>query len=434
MTIQALVEAFRSIRNQSVQACERLELEDYSLQAAAFSSPPKWHLAHTSWFFETFILKPYLPDYEIFHRSYALLFNSYYNEIGEQYPRPNRGLLSRPTVKEVIAYRHYIDSAMIHFLTQTVLEESIRETIIQRTKLGLEHEKQHQELFFTDLKYSFSVNPLYPAYVKSDEMNLNSQQQEQQHESETPTMQWVDYLGGLVEMGVDQNSESFSFDNESPRHKIYVEPFTLASRLVTNGEYQEFIDDGGYHKPKYWLSDGWAAVQKNNWKHPLYWRNTNEGAMEFTLHGLQARHKNLPVCHVSGYEADAYANWANERLPTEAEWEFAAKQQQDVESEGLKENTHPKFHPIISEPEKKLRLTQLYDNCWQWTSSAYRPYPGFKVSEGAIGEYNGKFMCNQWILRGGSCVSSANHLRPTYRNFFYPEDRWQFSGIRLAKK
>jgi ergothioneine biosynthesis protein EgtB len=429
MTIQTLVEAYRSIRGRSIYACESLELEDFGLQGAAFSSPPKWHLAHTSWFFETFILKPYLPDYEFFHPFYALLFNSYYNEIGEQYSRPQRGLLSRPTVKEVMAYRQYIDSAMIQLLTQVVLDESIRGIIIQRTKLGLEHEKQHQELFFTDLKYSFSLNPLYPAYT-SDETILTSQQE---HESKQSSIQWVDYLGGLVEMGIDQDSEYFSFDNESPIHKVFLEPFTLASRLVTNGEYQAFIDDGGYLKSQYWLSDGWAAVQRNNWAHPLYWRNVGGSNMEFTLYGLQTRQENLPVCHVSGYEADAYANWANERLPTEAEWEFAAKQQ-TTDIKGVKSHTLTRFHPATSEPEKGHTLTQLYDSCWQWTSSAYRPYPGFKVSEGAIGEYNGKFMCNQWILRGGSCVTSANHLRPSYRNFFYPEDRWQFSGIRLAKK
>jgi len=429
MTIKTLVEAFRSIRNQSVHACESLELEDYGLQAAAFSSPPKWHLAHTSWFFETFILKTYFPGYQVFHESYELLFNSYYNAIGEQYPRPKRGLLSRPTVKEVMAYRQHIDSAMIKLLTQVELGSSIGETILQRTKLGLEHEKQHQELFYTDLKYSFSVNPLYPAYASGESFPKCQLVNEPKQSS----MQWIDYLGGLVEIGVDEHSDYFSFDNESPQHKVFIEPFSLANRLVTNCEFQAFIDDGGYQKPEYWLSDGWAAVQKNNWTQPLYWRNTNEGAMEFTLYGLQIRQADQPVCHVSGYEADAYANWANERLPTEAEWEFAAKYHA-VGNKDVAENTLLTFHPPTSDPEKDHVPTQLYDSCWQWTSSAYRPYPGFKVNEGAIGEYNGKFMCNQWILRGGSCVSSAKHLRPSYRNFFYPEDRWQFSGIRLAKK
>jgi len=429
MTNQTLVDAFRSIRNQSVHACEPLEVEDYGLQAAAFSSPPKWHLAHTSWFFETFILKPFLPGYQVFHESYELLFNSYYNAIGEQFPRPQRGLLSRPTVKEVMAYRQYIDSSMAQLLTQMEFDSLVCETIIARTKLGLEHEKQHQELFYTDLKYSFSVNPLYPAYL-SGEIISNSRQVK---ESKQPNIQWIDYLGGLVEIGIDEHSDNFSFDNESPQHKVFIEPFTLASRLVTNGEFQTFIDDGGYQKPEYWLSDGWAAVQKNNWTQPLYWRNTDEGAKEFTLYGLRARKADQPVCHVSGYEADAYANWANERLPTEAEWEFAAKHHA-VENTKVTTNTLTTLHPSASYSEKDHVLTQLYDSCWQWTSSAYRPYPGFKVNEGAIGEYNGKFMCNQWILRGGSCVSSAGHLRPSYRNFFYPEDRWQFSGIRLAKK
>jgi len=429
MTINTLVDAFRSIRSQSAQVCEPLELEDYGLQAAAFSSPPKWHLAHTSWFFETFVLKTYFPGYQVFHESYELLFNSYYNAIGDQYPRPKRGLLSRPTVKEVMAYRQHIDSAMIHLLQQVELESPERAAIIQRTELGLEHEKQHQELFYTDLKYSFSVNPLYPAYVSGENFSISDPEKA----SKQPSLNWIDYLGGLVEIGIDEHSEDFSFDNESPKHKVFIAPFTLANRLVTNGEYQAFIDDGGYQKPEYWLSDGWAIVLKNNWTQPLYWINTNEGPMEFTLYGLRVRQADLPVCHVSGYEADAYANWANERLPTEAEWEFAAKLH-DGANKRVEGNTFATFHPSRSDSKKDHVPTQLYDSCWQWTSSAYRPYPGFKVSEGAIGEYNGKFMCNQWVLRGGSCVSSVNHLRPSYRNFFYPEDRWQFSGIRLAKK
>lgn len=429
MTIQTLVDAFRSIRSQSVHACEPLELEDYGLQAAAFSSPPKWHLAHTTWFFETFILQSFFPGYQVFHESYALLFNSYYNAIGKQYPRAKRGILSRPTVKEVMAYRQYIDTAMAQLLTQMEFDSPVREIIIARTQLGLEHEKQHQELFYTDLKYSFSVNPLYPAYM-SGEIMPNTRQVK---ESKQAKMQWQNYLGGLVEIGIDARSENFSFDNESPPHKVFMEAFMLANRLVTNGEFQAFIDDGGYQKSEHWLSDGWAAVQKNNWTQPLYWINTEAGAKEFTLYGLRTRQADQPVCHVSAYEADAYANWVNERLPTEAEWEFAAKQHA-VENKEVMSNALSALQPATSDPEKDHVLTQLYDSCWQWTASAYRPYPGFKVSEGAIGEYNGKFMCNQWILRGGSCVSSTNHLRPSYRNFFYPDDRWQFSGIRLAKK
>ena len=429
MNYQTLIEAFRSVRSQSVQACELLEIEDYSLQATAFVSPPKWHLAHTTWFFETFILKPLVPGYRVFHESYEVLFNSYYNAIGKQYPRSQRGLLSRPTVAEIMLYRDHVDNAMTQLLSQLNQSEdrSIeQDTIVNRTRLGLEHEKQHQELFYTDIKYSFSVNPLYPAYA-AEEINRPANQQ---------NSHWQEYSGGLVEIGVEigveKDSTHFYFDNETPRHKVFLQPFSLSSHLVTNQEFQNFIDDGAYQKPEYWLADGWAAVQENSWTHPLYWHDVGGEPMEFTLHGLRARQAEQPVCHVSGYEADAYANWANARLPTEAEWEFAANQNKNTDN--ALTSLHPPAPQYENEQNSEHKLTQLYDSCWQWTASAYRAYPGFQINEGAIGEYNGKFMCNQWILRGGSCVSSANHLRSSYRNFFYPEDRWQFSGIRLAKK
>lgn len=411
-----LARDFHTTRECSVKACETLELEDYGLQAAGFASPPKWHLAHTTWFFETFILKPFASGYEAPHPAYEVLFNSYYNAIGRQFPRAQRGLLSRPTVSQVLAYRQHVDRAMSRLLTTENHPQA--EAIAQRCRLGIEHEKQHQELFYTDIKYSFSVNPLYPALcsgvirpaVKAGEM------------------QWRDFAGGLFELGVDTDQAGFAFDNEMPAHKVFIEPFSLANRLVTNREYQDFVDDGGYSKPVYWLADGWATVQKQQWTQPLYWLDLEGKAMEFTLHGLRERQADQPVCHLSGYEADAYTHWANARLPTEAEWEFAARQQAfNVRADLI-------LHPQAVSRDAALEpLLQLYDSCWQWTASAYRAYPGFKVSEGAIGEYNGKFMSNQWVLRGGSCVSSAGHLRPAYRNFFYPEDRWQFSGIRLAK-
>jgi len=431
MTPQILIDSFRSIRQQSVRACESLLVEDFGLQAAPFASPPKWHLAHTSWFFETFILKPFVNAYQVFDPAYEVLFNSYYHSVGKQFPRAQRGLLSRPTVTEVLAYREHVDHAMAQLIVQTdhqastspELDTHTLETIIQRTILGLEHEKQHQELFFTDLKYSFSVNPLYPAY------NTGETEVGKKEPSNPQTLLWLDFSGGLVETGVRESADNFAFDNESPAHQVFLEAFSLANRLVTNKEFQEFIDDGGYQKPLYWLADGWTCVQQNNWTQPLYWCDLAGKPMEFTLHGLQERQPNQPVCHISGYEADAYANWAEARLPTEAEWEFAAKQQQ------APDNRLSIFHPqTVDSQNNEPGLKQLYDSCWQWTSSAYRPYPGFQISEGAIGEYNGKFMCNQWVLRGGSCVSSNNHLRASYRNFFYPEDRWQFSGIRLAKK
>ncbi len=411
-----LARDFRATRECSVKACETLELEDYGLQAAGFASPPKWHLAHTTWFFETFLLKPFASGYEAPHPAYGVLFNSYYNAIGQQFPRAQRGLLSRPIVSQILAYRQHVDREICRLLIDK--NHPQRETIKQRCRLGIEHEKQHQELFYTDIKYSFSVNPLYPA-LKSRAVTSPAIADE---------MQWRDFAGGLFELGVDADQAGFAFDNEMPAHKVFIEPFSLANRLVTNREYQVFIDDGGYAKPVYWLSDGWTTVQKQQWKQPLYWLDIETKAMEFTLYGLKERQADQPVCHLSGYEADAYANWAQARLPTEAEWEFAARQQTfNIRPDSI---LHPQAacHHAALEP-----LLQLYDSCWQWTASAYRAYPGFEVSEGAIGEYNGKFMSNQWVLRGGSCVSSAGHLRPSYRNFFYPEDRWQFSGIRLAK-
>ncbi len=296
------------------------------------------------------------------------------------------------------------------------------ETITQRSRLGIEHEKQHQELFHTDIKYSLSVNPLYPALHPAPHNGAENPP------AMADEMQWKAFSGGLFELGIDAEQAGFAYDNETPAHQVFIEPFCLANRLVTNAEYQVFIDDGGYSKPEYWLADGWTIVQKENWTQPMYWKEVQGKAMEFTLFGLIERQTGQPVCHLSGYEADAYANWAGARLPTEAEWEFAARQQTFHAGQGSV--LHP---PTAACDETQGPLLQLYDSCWQWTASAYRAYPGFRVSEGAIGEYNGKFMSNQWVLRGGSCVSSVDHLRPTYRNFFYPEDRWQFSGIRLAR-
>ena len=413
---QKLMGAYDACRQQSVIACEALEQEDYGLLAAVFASPPKWHLAHTSWFFETFILKPFARGYEPFHPAYEMLFNSYYNGIGQQFPRAKRGLLSRPTVSQVLLYRQHVDNAMSELLSH--FEHGHRETITQRCRLGIEHEKQHQELLYTDIKYSFSRNPLFPSFSGKPETQA----------TEVGEIQWQEFAGGLFELGINEDQPGFAYDNEMPAHRVYIAPFSLANRLVTNREYQAFVDDGGYTNPSYWLADGWATVQTQQWVQPLYWLDVQGKEMEFTLYGLQERQADLPVCHLSGYEADAYANWANARLPTEAEWEFAARQQ--AFSVGSGSFLHPQTATQVAPAEP---LLQLYDSCWQWTASAYRAYPGFQVSEGAIGEYNGKFMANQWVLRGGSCVSSTGHLRPTYRNFFYPEDRWQFSGIRLAK-
>jgi ergothioneine biosynthesis protein EgtB len=413
MTPDALCDAFVATRQQSLDNCAGLQLEDYGLQAAPFASPPKWHLAHTTWFFETFLLKPFVEGYSAFDPHYEVLFNSYYNGIGEQHPRGERGLLSRPTVDEVLAYRASIDAAMLELLAQS--SHPHRSTIRERVVLGIEHERQHQELFFTDIKFSLAANPLYPA--------LESTSGDEQ--ASAVPQRWSEFDGGLIEIG--HQGQGFCFDNELPRHPVYLQPFTLASRLVTNAEYQAFIDDGGYSRPDLWLADGWAMVTDAGWTAPLHWVDRDGEALEFSLYGLRSRAANLPVCHVSGYEADAYARWADARLPTEAEWEHAAADRAAAPGTGAASGSR---HPSAAAGSG---LEQLYGECWQWTRSAYEPYPGFAPSAGAIGEYNGKFMSNQWVLRGSSCVTWPSQGRPSYRNFFYPPDRWQFSGIRLAR-
>jgi ergothioneine biosynthesis protein EgtB len=406
-------ERFRAIRTLSVQCCQALELEDYGLQAAGFASPPKWHLAHTSWFFETFLLKTYLADYQSPDDQYEVLFNSYYQGVGEQFPRAQRGLLSRPTVAAVLEYRAIVDSGVQTLLAD--LAHPDRAIILERLELGINHEQQHQELFFTDIKYSLSINPLFPAYAPADT--------EPRHR-DIVALQWLESPGGLVEIG--SADEGFCFDNELPRHKVWLEPYAIANRLVSNAEYQQFVDDSGYQRAEFWLADGWNEVQTQGWRQPLNWRDTDSGQVEYSLYGLRRRRPEQPVCHLSGYEADAYASWAGARLPTEAEWEHAASSMPINPT-----SEHGVYHPQA--PSAAPGLLQLASDCWQWTRSAYEPYPGFTTATGAIGEYNGKFMTNQWVLRGGSCVSSPGHLRTSYRNFFYPQDRWQFSGLRLAK-
>jgi ergothioneine biosynthesis protein EgtB len=397
-----------------VDVCKPLVIEDYGLQAAPFTSPPKWHLAHTTWFFETFLLCEYLGGYLAFNTHYQMLFNSYYQGVGEPFSRPQRGLLSRPTVAEVLEYRQRINDAMLVLLSDTAHPE--RASILERCELGIHHEQQHQELFFTDLKYSLSVNPLRPAYVEAAN---------EPAVIDSVPLQWLECSGSLVEIG--HSGQGFCFDNELPRHKTWLEPYRIANRLVSNAEFQDFVDDGGYRRADLWLADGWITVQEQGWQQPLNWCDTDAGPAEYTLYGLRKRRPEQPVCHVSGYEAEAYARWAGARLPTEAEWEHAANS-----LAAASPRTGPAvYHPQASAPA--TGLLQAYSDCWQWTRSAYLPYPGFTIADGAIGEYNGKFMSNQWVLRGGSCVSSEGHLRPSYRNFFYPEDRWQFSGFRLAR-
>jgi ergothioneine biosynthesis protein EgtB len=407
----SLADQYQQVRQLSEFLCQPLATEDYVIQTMPDVSPPKWHLAHTSWFFETFLLAPHLSGYEVFHPQFGYLFNSYYEAIGQRHPRPQRGLLSRPTVEEVYRYRAYVDEGMRSLLSQSSHEPTLESLIL----LGLHHEQQHQELLLTDIKHILAHNPLRPAY-RSDLPFVA--------EPVAAKERWLDYPGGLYSLG--HENEAFAFDNESPRHQVYLQDYWLASRSVTNGEYLEFIQAGGYSKPEYWLSEGWALVQSEQWQAPLYWEQLDGKWWVMTLSGLRPLNEHEPVCHVSFYEADAYAHWAGKRLPTEAEWEVAATsvplQGNFVENEYL--------HPVPA--SGTTRPDQIFGDVWEWTQSAYLPYPGFKSAPGAVGEYNGKFMCNQMVLRGGSCVTSQSHLRHSYRNFFPPAARWQFSGIRLA--
>ncbi len=413
-----LQQRYQAVRHRSEQLCDPLEIEDYGLQSMPDASPPKWHLAHTTWFFETFLLIPYLDGYAPFHPRYGYLFNSYYEALGARHPRPQRGLLSRPTVQEVYDYRVYVDDAI-----QTLLAD-IRLNLDQThlLELGIHHEQQHQELLLTDLKHALALNPLCPAY--RDEL-ATPELPGLKPSSVSGSLGWVDYEGGLHEIGAA--APGFCFDNEQPRHCTYLQDFSLADRLVTNGEYLAFIDAGGYQTPEYWLAEGWMLVQSEQWQVPLYWQSAAGHWWEMTLGGLQSLRLDAPVCHVSFYEADAYARWAGARLPTEAEWEIAA-QEMPIQGNFVEQDY---LHPIAAPSTQ--RPAQLFGDVWEWTQSAYSPYPGFRTASGAVGEYNGKFMCNQMVLRGGSCATPQDHIRASYRNFFYPAARWQFSGIRLAR-
>ena len=413
-----LVARFRRVRGLSEWLCEPLATEDYGLQTAVEASPPKWHLAHVSWFFETFLLRPYLPGYRVFHPRFDYLFNSYYEQTGTGFwPRPERGLLSRPTVAEVYDYRHHVDAAMLELIERSGADHWPEVT--SRLEIGLSHEQQHQELLLTDIKCHFAHNPLRPAYRA---------ELPQATWSEAPPLSWVGFEGGVFAMGQGaESAAAFAYDNERPRHRVFLEPFQLAERPVTNGELLDFMHDGGYSSPALWLSDGWAEVRKRGWRAPLYWEEIDGRWHSMTLAGMRPVNPAEPACHLSYYEADAYATWAGKRLPTEAEWEHAAAGVA-VQGHFLDDGW---LHPRPAEPAEGLK--QLFGDVWEWTASAYLPYPGYRAAPGALGEYNGKFMCNQMVLRGGSCVTSRDHVRLTYRNFFYPHERWQFNGFRLAE-
>jgi ergothioneine biosynthesis protein EgtB len=407
-----LAQLYQGVRSATSQLAAPLSDADATVQSMPDASPAKWHLAHTTWFFETMVLLPHLPHYRPFDASFNFLFNSYYESVGARQPRPSRGMLTRPTLQSVYRYRAHVDEAIAHLL-DTPLADSAAELI----ELGCHHEQQHQELLLTDILHLFAQNPLRPVYKAPEPLPVEARS--------SPPVSHAFLGGGLVSMG--HSGEGFAFDCEGPRHQVFVEPYRLANRLITNREWLEFIADGGYRNPLLWLSAGWACVLAEHWTAPLYWENRDDQFLTMTLRGAQLVDPDAPVTHVSYYEADAFATWAGRRLPTEAEWELAT---QDLTIDGnFVESGRLRPKPATS----GSRLLQMFGDVWEWTRSAYLPYPRFVPAEGAIGEYNGKFMSGQFVLRGGSCITPQDHIRATYRNFFPPETRWQFSGVRLAE-
>jgi ergothioneine biosynthesis protein EgtB len=402
---ESLIERYARIRSFSLTLCAHLEIEDFVVQSMPDVSPTRWHLAHVTWFFEKFVLEPHLAGYRVYDDRFHFLFNSYYYTAGQMHARPERGLLTRPTVKEVLAYRAHVDDAV-----DALLGRDDSEAISGLITLGLNHEQQHQELLLTDIKHVFSCNPLEPAV---------NPELARPPAADVPELGFVEGASGIREIGA--GGDGFAFDNETPRHTTLLHPHRLGSRMVTNAEYLDFVRDGGYERAELWLSDGWAVVNERGWTGPLYW---DAGlTSEFTLAGRRDLDPGAPVTHVSYYEADAYARWAGCRLPTEAEWEVAAR---ETEARGnFVESGY--WQPVAGDGP------QFFGDAWEWTASPYGPYPGFEPLDGSLGEYNGKFMCNQVTVRGGSCVTSTDHIRASYRSFFYPDARWQFLGIRLAK-
>jgi len=421
---ERLATSYRGVRALTDALAAPLSPEDQMVQSMPDVSPTKWHRGHTSWFFETFLLQPELHGYSLFHPAYSYIFNSYYETVGARHPRAERGLISRPGAEEVAAYRRHVDDAMGELLGGV---SSFGNEILDLVELGLHHEQQHQELLLMDIKHVLSCNPMQPAYLPSPgRTGVGAGAGERQ---EVAKVGWIEHQGGVMEIGHD--GHGFAFDNESSRHLVQLMPFALADRPVTCGEWMAFMDDRGYSRPELWLSDGWAQVQRLGSAAPLYWTRSGAGEQSgepwqvFTLGGRRPVDPEEPVCHVSYYEADAFARWSGQRLPTEAEWETVA---------GGRPIDGNLLDPAVLHPAAaRAGDLQLFGDVWEWTSSAYSPYPGFRVAEGAVGEYNGKFMVNQYVLRGGSCATPPGHLRATYRNFFPPGARWAFSGVRLAR-
>ena len=413
---ESLAKSFRAIRAQTEHLCEPLLPEDFLLQAMPDASPAKWHLAHTTWFYEAFLLPEASPGYRPVREDVHFLFNSYYNAIGDRVARDKRGLMSRPSIDEVRLYRDEVNRRVLDAILG--FDRDALHRLGPIVELGLNHEEQHQELLLTDLKVAFGWNPTRPVYRESADSPP----------SDTIPLTWIEGGGEVAEVG--HAGSGFAFDNETPRHRVFLEPFAIASRLATNAEYLAFMDEGGYQRPEFWLSDGWAARNANGWVAPMYWEGKGGAWRTFTLGGMKPVVDSEPVAHLSFYEADAFARWSGARLPTEAEWETVARGV-PIEPAGFLESG--RLHPSPARTGNPKVASQMFGDVWEWTASPYVAYPGYRPAAGALGEYNGKFMCNQMVLRGGSCATSIRHVRPTYRNFFPPSSRWQFSGVRLGR-
>jgi ergothioneine biosynthesis protein EgtB len=419
-----LAARYRRVRGFTEELCRPLAVEDYVIQSMPDASPTKWHLAHTSWFFETFVLTAADPGYRSLDPRYGYLFNSYYESVGQRHCRPRRGLLSRPTVEQVWGYRRHVDRQVLALLDG--VGDGEPPAWVPVIEVGLHHEQQHQELLLTDIKHVFGANPLRPAYIPNN-LPDNPLSPQGRAGGVRGGLRWSSYPAALREIGHD--GTGFAFDNESPRHHVFVAAFGLATRPVTNREWLAFMADGGYTRAPLWLSDGWKTVAEQGWQAPLYWEMTDGTWQMMTLSGMRPVDPDEPVCHVSYYEADAYAQWAGARLPTEAEWEVAAEEC-PMEGNFVESGA---WHPRPGTGDGTAGPRQMFGDVWEWTASPYIPYPRFRAAAGAVGEYNGKFMCNQMVLRGGAAVTPVGHVRPTYRNFFPPSARWAFAGLRLAE-